>query len=118
MAVSDTCAAGSDSLCVLVNGESVSLPSTFAQAGVKDSSVAESGQSAVNVTFTEDGAKVWQALTEEAVGAGDSARLLIRVGGELQSAVRVMEATKGDQVQIALGPDESAKELVDLIQGN
>jgi len=118
MAVSDTCIAGSDSQCVLVDGDSVLLPSTFREAGVKSSSVAEGGQSAVDVTFTEDGAKVWQELTEEAVGAGDSARLLIKVGGEVQTAVRVMEAMKGDQVQIALGTDESAQDLVDLIQGN
>ncbi|ANP71764.1 hypothetical protein PA27867_0797 [Cryobacterium arcticum] len=118
MAVSDTCIAGSDSQCVLVDGDSVLLPSTFREAGVKSSSVAEGGQSAVDVTFTEDGAKVWQELTEEAVRAGDSARLLIKVGGEVQTAVRVMEAMKGDQVQIALGTDESAQDLVDLIQGD
>jgi preprotein translocase subunit SecD len=118
MAVSDTCTAGSDSQCVSVNGESVLLPSTFEEADVKDSSVAESGQSTVDVTFTADGAKVWQELSEEAVGAGDSARLVIKVGDELQSAVRVMEAMKGDQVQIALGPDGNAQDLVDLIQGN
>ena len=118
VAVSDTCIAGSDSHCVLVDGDSVLLPSTFREAGVKSASVAEDGQSAVDVTFTEDGAKVWQDLTEEAIGAGDSARLLIKVGGELQSAGRVMETMKGDQVQIALGPDESAQDLVDLIQGN
>jgi preprotein translocase subunit SecD len=118
MAVSGTCTAGSDSQCVLVHGDSVLLPSTFREAGVKSSSVAENGQSAVDVTFTADGAKVWQELTEEAAGAGDSARLLIRVGDELQSAVRVIEAMKGDQVQIALEPNESAQDLVDLIQGN
>lgn len=117
MAVSDTCTAGSDSKCILVNGESVMLPSTFQEAGVKDSTVAENGQSAVDVTFNEDGAKILQALTKEAAGAGDSARLLIRIGDELQAAVRVMEALEGDQIQIALSPDESAQDLVDLIQG-
>ena len=118
MAVSDTCTAGSDSKCVFVNGASVLLPSAFQEAGVKDSSVAENGQSAVDVTFNEDGAKIFQALTKQAAGAGDSARLLIRIGDELQAAVHVMEAMKGDQVQIGLSPDESAQDIVDLIQGN
>ncbi|TFC52846.1 MULTISPECIES: hypothetical protein [unclassified Cryobacterium] len=103
---------------MLVNGDSVLLPSTFQEAGVKNSSVAENGQSAVDVTFNDDGAKVWQELTEEAVGAGDSARLLIKIGDKLQAAVRVMDVSTGDQVQIALAPDESAQDLVDLIQGN
>ena len=118
MAVSDTCTAGSNSKCVSVNGESVLLPSTFQEVGVKDSSVAQNGQSTVNVTFNEDGAKIFQALTKEAAGAGDSARLLIRIGDDLQAAVHVMEALKGDQVQIAFSPDESAQDIVDLIQGN
>ena len=118
MAVSDTCTAGSDSKCVLVNGQSVMLPSTFQEAGIKDSSVAANGQSAVDVTFNEDGAKIFQSLTKEAAGAGDSARLLIRIGDDLQAAVRVMEALKGDQIQIALSPDESAQAIVDLIRGD
>ncbi|WP_146215726.1 SecDF P1 head subdomain-containing protein [Cryobacterium arcticum] len=85
---------------------------------MKESSVAESGQSAVDVTFTKDGAKVWQELTEEAVGTGDSARLLVKVGDKLQSVVRVMDAMKGDQAQIVPGTDGSAQDVVDLIQGN
>jgi hypothetical protein len=44
MAVSDTCIAGSDSQCVLVDGDSVLLPSTFREAGVASFSVAEAGR--------------------------------------------------------------------------
>ena len=115
MAVTSTCTTASDSECEMVNGVSVVLPATFQQVGVQDSSVAEDQQSAVDVKFTGDGAKVWQELTEQAVEAGDSARLLIRIGDKLQTAVRVMAASADDQVQIALSPDENAQDLVDLI---
>lgn len=118
MAVSETCTTGSDAKCVTVNGESVLLPVTFQEAGVEDSRVAESAQSAVDVLFTENGAKILQALTKEATGASDSARLLIRIGDEILASVRVMDALEGDQIQIALSPDESAQEIVDLIHEN
>ncbi|WP_133159804.1 hypothetical protein [Cryobacterium sp. TMN-39-2] len=68
------------------------------------------------MTFDKDGAEVFHALTEKAVGAGDSARLVIKIGGELQAAVLVMEALKGDHAQIGLSPDVIAKEIVDLIR--
>lgn len=116
MAISETCTDGSDAQCVSVNGTSVLLPSGFEVAGVRDSSVAEDGQNMVDVTFDNDGAEVFHALTEKAVGAGDSARLVIKIGGELQAAVLVMEALTGDQAQIGLSPDVSAKEIVDLIR--
>lgn len=116
MAVSETCTDLSES-CVLVNGTSVVLPAAFEEAGVKEASVAASDQSVVDVTFTEDGAEVLHDLTEEAAGAGDPARLMvIRIGGELRSAVMVMEALTGDQVQIGLSPEADAQEMVDLIR--
>lgn len=118
LAVSETCTEGSDPQCVSVNGQSVLLPSAFEQAGVEESAVAVNGQNAVDVTFNEDGAAVFHALTEQAAGAGNAARLVIRIGGELQAAVQVMEALEGDQVQIAVSPDDSAQEIVDLIQGS
>ena len=117
LAISETCAEGSDSQCVSVNGENVLLPSAFEQAGVEESSVTGGGQNAVDVTFNADGAEVLHALTEKAARAGDSARLVISIGGELQAAVVVMEALEGDQVQIALSPDDNVQEIVDLIQG-
>jgi len=116
LAVSETCTAGSDSDCVGVNGDSVVLPSEFDRADVEDSRVADTGTTGVEVTFTTAGAEVFRSLTEEAAGAGDSARLVIRVGGELRAAVRVMEALDGDQVFIALSPDDNAEEIVGLIK--
>lgn len=117
MAVTETCTEAADSECVSVSGANVLLPSAFEQAGVKDSSIADNGQNAIDVTFNEDGAKVFHSLTEQAAGAGDSARLVIRIGGELRAAVAVVEALEGDQVEIGLSPDDSAQEIVDLIQG-
>jgi len=116
IAVSETCTDVSDSQCVSVNGTTVLIPAAFEEAGVTEATVAENDQSAVDVTFTADGAEVLHALTEEAAGAGESARLVIRIGGELRAAVVVMEALTGDQAQIALTPEADAQELVDLIQ--
>lgn len=116
MAISEVCTDGSDPGCVVVNGTSVELPSAFEQAGVMSSSVVE-GQNAVEVTFDPAGAEILHALTEEAAGAGESTRLVIRIGGELRAAVVVMEALEGDQAQIGLAPEVSAQDIVDLIQG-
>ncbi|TFD35945.1 hypothetical protein E3T40_07240 [Cryobacterium sp. TMT1-19] len=83
---------------------------------MKDASIAEGeGSDAVEVTFTEDGAVVFNALTVKAVQAGDSARLIIKIGGEIQAAVVVMEAMEGDHVQISVSPEDNAQKIVDLI---
>ncbi|MDY7542414.1 hypothetical protein [Cryobacterium sp. 5B3] len=117
LAVSQTCAASSDLHCVAVNGENVVLPSAFERAGVGDAVVAEGeGRNAVDVTFSEEGSVVFRALTEKAVGAGSTARLVMRIGGELKAAVVVMQAMEGDQVQIGLSPDDNAQGVVDLIR--
>jgi len=117
LAVSQTCAAGSDLQCVSVNGEKIVLPAAFERAGVEDATVAEGeGQHAVDVTFSDDGAVVFHTLTGNAAGAGNSARLVIKIGGEIQGAVVVMQALEGDQVQIALSPDDNAQGIVDLIR--
>ncbi len=116
LAVSETCADGADPQCVQVNGENVVLPSALERAGVKDATIAEGeGQNAVDVTFTEDGAIVFNALTVKAVQAGDSARLIIKIGGEIQAAAVVMEALEDDHVQISIAPDDNAQRIVDLI---
>ncbi|MBC7594814.1 MAG: hypothetical protein H7288_12895 [Kineosporiaceae bacterium] len=116
LAVSQTCADGADPQCVQVNGENVVLPSALERAGVKEATIAEGeGQNAVDVTFTEGGAVVFNALTVKAVQAGDSARLIIKIGGEIQAAVVVMEALEGDHVQISVSPDDNAQKIVDLI---
>lgn len=115
-AVTDTCAEAADSQCVSVNGESIVLPSTFHRAGVRDVAVAEGeGQNAVDVTFTNDGAALLRTLTGQA--ATETARLVMKVGGEIVSAVAVMEPVEGDQLQISLSPDDSAQNIVDLIRG-
>ena len=116
MAVSETCADEVDSECVSVNGENVLLPTVFEQAGVKDSSAAEGGQNAVDVTFDEAGAKVFQTLTKLTAESGESARLVIRIGGELQAAVAVMEAVEDDLVRIGLSSEDNAQDVVDLIE--
>jgi hypothetical protein len=118
LAVSKTCAEASDPHCVSGNGENVALPSAFERAGVEDAAVAEgAGQNAVGVTFDEDGAAVFHTLTKQAARAGRTARLVIKIGDELQAAVVVPQALEGDQVQIMLSPDESAQKVVDLIRG-
>jgi hypothetical protein len=81
--------------------------------------VAEAGgQNAIDVTFTDDGAVVLSALTAKAAAAGASARLVIKIGGEIRSAPFVAEALTGNQVLIALSPDDNAQETVDLINGD
>lgn len=117
MAISEVCAEASYSECVSVNGTSVLLPSAFEQAGVTNARVADGSQNAVEVTFDQGGAEILHSLTEKAAEAGDTARLVIRIGGELQAAVVVMEALEGDQAQIGLAPDENAQDIVDLIRG-
>lgn len=117
MAVSESCTDAAASECVSVNGEAVVLPTAFDRAGVETASVAEDGQNAIDVTFTAAGAEVLHALTEQAAVAGNTARLVIRIGGELRAAVVVMQALEGDEVQIGLAEENSAPELVDLILG-
>jgi hypothetical protein len=119
MAVTEICAEADDPQCVMVNGQSVVVPDVFQAAGVEDAAVADSdGQNAVTVTFDEEGAVVLQALTTETAEAGTDARLLIRIGGELQAAVTVLEPLDGAEAQIGLAPDEDAQEFVDrILQG-
>lgn len=114
-AVSETCAEGSDAECVSVNGESITLPSIFERAGVEAAAVAQGeGQNAIDVTFTDDGAAVLHTLSEQA--AGGTARLVMQISDEIVAAVMVPEALEGKQLQIALSPEESAQEIVDLIE--
>lgn len=119
LAVTETCTGGSDAKCVSVDGVNVVLPAAFAQAGVEEATAAEGqGPHAVDVTFTKEGATVLHNLTEQAAQAGNSARLVIKVGGEMQAAVTVMEAVNEGQLQMSFSPNTSAQEAIDLIQGN
>jgi hypothetical protein len=117
LAVSETCGDETDPQCVSVNGQSVVSPSTFERAGVEEVAVIEpGGPNGVEVTFDAEGTKVFHELTAEAVEAGDTARLVLKAGDEILSAVQVTQVMDGDRVQIGLGPDESARDLVDLIR--
>ncbi|TFC05043.1 hypothetical protein E3O42_04095 [Cryobacterium adonitolivorans] len=116
MAISESCIEGSDSQCVSINGTSVVLPTSFEEAGIKDSSVAEDGQNMVDVTFNDEGTKVFQRLTKEAADAGVSVRLVIRIGGELQASVLVLDAMTGDQAQLGFSSEVNAQEMLEQIQ--
>ena len=116
LAVSETCTEGSDPQCVAVNGESVLSPSAYEPAGVEDAAVAEGGgQNAIDLTFDDEGARVFHALTAQAAEAGGTARLVMEFGDEIVAAVAVPAAMESDQVQMMLSPDDSAQNLVDLI---
>jgi len=118
MAVSEMCTDGADSECVSVNGESIVAPSGYEPASVERAAVAESeGTNAVDVTFDAEGAEVFHALAAEAAQAGDTARLVMKFGEKKLVALTVKDAIDRDQMQIALSPDESAQELLDLIHG-
>ncbi|ANJ25987.1 SecDF P1 head subdomain-containing protein [Agromyces aureus] len=120
MAVSQTCDAGSAPECVSVNGEYVTLiESDFARAGVETAkAVEDGGTSAIEVRFDDDGAVVFQESTAEAAAAAGTARLVIRAGGEVLSAVTVVEPMQGDTAVIALPPGADAEELAAVIRGS
>ena len=116
LAVSETCAEGSDPQCAPIDGQYVMSPATFKPATVEAAAVAENdGQSSVDLTFTDDGAAVLKSLTEEAVQAGDEARLIMKIGDEMRLAVAVPEPVTGDAVTIPSSSADSAQEFVDLI---
>ncbi|PCC30362.1 hypothetical protein CQ010_04810 [Arthrobacter sp. MYb211] len=101
----------------MVKGENVVLPSDFERVGVKNVSAAgDQSPNTVDVTFTKDGTKVFRALTEKAAQTGSSERLLLKIGGEVQAVVTVMQAIDNGRVQIDFSPDHSAQEAIDLIQ--
>ncbi|MEP7764385.1 hypothetical protein [Sanguibacter sp. 25GB23B1] len=116
LAVSETCAEGSDPQCVPIDGQYVMSPAAFESATVDEAAVAKNeGQNAVDLTFTDDGAAVLKSLTEEAVQDGGDARLVLRIGDEIRSAVAVPEPVMGDAVTIPLSSADSAQEVVDMI---
>lgn len=117
LAVSAACTEGADPKCILVKGENIVLPSAFERAGVEMATAAEGqGPNTVDVTFTKEGSTVLHTLTEEAAGAKDSARMVVKIGGEIQAVVTVMEAVDEGRVQISFSPDVSAQEALGLIQ--
>lgn len=119
MAVSQTCTSGSAPECVSVNGEYVMIiEADFVHAGVETAEAVSDGTTdAVDVTFDEDGAKVFEALTAEAAESAGTARLVIKVGEEVLSAVTVVEPMQGDTAVIALPPGADPDELAEVIRG-
>lgn len=118
LAVSETCIEGSDPQCTAVGSDYVVLPSAFEQAAVQEAVVSDSPQqNAVDVTFTSEGAAVLNDLTDEARRGGSESRLLFKIGDEVVAAVVVMEALDGDEVTIALSPEEDPQQVVDLLRG-
>lgn len=117
LAVSETCAADSAPECVDVNGEYVIVPDAgFSRAGVE--SVAAAGDeagNAVDVTLTSEGAAVLESATAEAAQAGDDARLVIKVGGEVFAAVAVAEPLEGEHFLLALPPKLSAEGFTERV---
>lgn len=123
LAVSETCIEGSHPQCESINGESIMLPTSFERAGVESATVVEEAtapeggaQLAVDVTFDDDGASVFHTLTKQAAEAGAHARLILKVGDQIEAAVAVMQALEGDHVRIMLSPDDRPQRVVDLIQ--
>ncbi|HJX78510.1 hypothetical protein [Glutamicibacter sp.] len=115
LAVTHVCARESDSKCISLDGEQLVLPSTFERAVVDDATVAaEQGPNTVNVIFSDAGTKIFREVTEEAAKAGESARLLIKVDGEIEAAVVVMETIEDGHTLLDFTP-KTAQEVIELI---
>lgn len=118
LAISERCTEGSDPQCILVGDDYVMRPSTFERAPVANAAASEGQQQdAVDITFTAEGAAILHDLTGQAAQAGGDSRLLLKAGGEIIGAAVVMEALQGDHVTIALPPERTAVEVLDLVHG-
>lgn len=118
LAVSETCAEESSPQCIHIGDDYVMRPSTFEDAPVANAAASEGQQQdAVDLTFTAEGAAVLQDLTDQVAQAEGDARLLLKAGGKIIGATVVMEALQGDHVTIALPPEHTAQEVLDLIHG-
>ncbi|OJU41222.1 MAG: hypothetical protein BGN97_15880 [Microbacterium sp. 69-10] len=71
---------------------------------------------AVDLELTEDGASVLAASTAAASEAGQEARVVIKVGDKVMSAVRVAEPLRADHVTIQLPDDVTAEEFTAQIR--
>ncbi|UNK69967.1 hypothetical protein [Microbacterium sp. H1-D42] len=118
MAISETCAEESGLQCILVAGDYVMRPSSFERAAVADAAASDGQQqNAVDITFTTEGAAVFNDLTGQAAQAGAESRLLIKFGDEVIGAIVVMEALQGDQVTIAVPSEHTPQEVLELLHG-
>ncbi|RZS68697.1 hypothetical protein EV187_1132 [Agromyces ramosus] len=100
-----------------MNGEYVMVPDAgFSLAGVESIAVAgDEVGNAVDVTLTSEGAAVVESAAAEAAQAGDDSRLVIKVGGEVLSAVAVAEPLEGEHFLLALPPELSAEEFTERV---
>src|SRR5690625_42584 len=120
LAVSQTCTGGSESECMLVNDEPVTIdPSQFVSAGVEEAYVAYDGASSevVHVKFDDQGTSSLQSISAQVAEVGEEGRLVVKVGEEVLSAIRVPAAISGSDVQIELHEDTTAVSVLELIRG-
>ena len=78
--------------------------------------VDEGGQNAIALTLTSDGAAVLAELTEQVVATGLETRLVVKIGDDVLSAVRVVEALQTDVVVVALPTSESPNDVIELVR--
>lgn len=120
LAVSQTCAPGSDPQCIPFYDEHILVVySAFERAGVDsasgDPSTGESDM--ITVQLGSEGTPVVRRMTAEAMQAGEHARLVMKVGDDIVSAVRVQGELHGDHLQIALPPDASTEDILANLNG-
>ncbi|WP_428201298.1 hypothetical protein [Dietzia natronolimnaea] len=72
----------------------------------------------INVTLDNDGATVARKMTNEASQAGDQTRLVMKVGDEIVSAVRVQGELRGDQMMVAIPPGAATEEILNSLNGH
>jgi hypothetical protein len=113
LAVSQTCTPGSRPDCTAVADEHVVVtPSGFARIGVTSATPAADGSAAVYVVLDTEGARAFSAIAGQvAEEEGDGGRLVLRVDGEVLSAVRVPEPMSLTRLEIAV-PDHLRAEDV------
>jgi hypothetical protein len=115
VAVTKTCTEDASADCVEINGEKVLVTDdAFRRVDLEAVSAADDQSgNAVDVELTQDGAAVLAASTTAASEAGEDARLVIRAGGEVVAAVKVIEPISDDHVVIALPSDVTVQEFAD-----
>ena len=119
--ISQTCAPGSDPQCIPLNDEHILVaPAAFERIGVDSASSAPSSGEfdMINVTLDNDGATVARKMTNEASQAGDQTRLVMKVGDEIVSAVRVQGELRGDQMMVAIPPGAATEEILNNLNGH
>lgn len=119
LALSERCFEGTDPECIPVGGQHVMRPSAFEEAAVENAVARNDDQQrAVDITLTDEGAKVLHDLTAEADGSDDGTRLVMKAGDAILAAVSVRAPLSGDQVTLALGPEDDPDSVIALIQGD